>query len=54
MQLTDNVYVETAYMGANVGFVTTEHGIVMIETPQLPTDAIQWREKPAVSSLMFH
>ena len=45
MQLTDNVYVETAYMGANVGFVTTEQGIVMIESPQLPTNAIQWREK---------
>lgn len=47
MQLTDNVYVETAYMGANVGFVTTEQGIVMIETPQRPTDAMQWREKIA-------
>jgi len=45
MQLTDNVYVETAYMGANVGFVTTERGIVMIETPQRPTDAVQWRER---------
>jgi len=43
MQLTDNVYVETAYEGANVGHVTTEQGIVMIETPQRPTDAVAWR-----------
>ena len=45
MQLTHNVYVETVYNGANVGFVTTEQGIVMIEAPQLPTNAIQWLEK---------
>lgn len=44
MRLTENVFVETGYMGANVGFVTTEKGIVMIETPQKPTEAIQWRE----------
>ena len=45
MKLTENVYVETGYMGANVGYVTTKKGIIMIETPQRPTDAIQWREK---------
>jgi cyclase len=45
MQLTDNVYVETGYMGANVGFITTEQGIVMIETPQKPTDAVDWKKQ---------
>ena len=43
MKLTDNVYVETEYQGANVGYVTTKRGIVMIESPQLPSDAISWR-----------
>ncbi len=45
MQLTENVYVETKYMGANVGFITTKKGIIMIESPQKPTDAIQWRDR---------
>ncbi len=45
MQLTKNVYIETGFMGANVGFVTTDEGIVMIETPQFPSDAVKWREK---------
>jgi len=45
MQLTKNVYVETGYMGANVGYVTTDQGIVMVETPQMPGDAIKWRDK---------
>jgi cyclase len=38
-----NVYVETGYRGANVGFVTTARGIVMIESPMRPSDAVQWR-----------
>jgi cyclase len=45
MQLTANVYVETGYQGANVGYITTERGIVMIESPQRPTDAIEWRRQ---------
>lgn len=45
MQLTANVHVETGYRGANVGYVTTSRGIVMIESPQKPTDAIDWRKQ---------
>ena len=45
MQLTKNVHVETGYIGANVGYITTDQGIVMVETPQMPRDAIKWREK---------
>lgn len=50
MQITDNIYVEDKfsvppkYRGANFGFVTTSEGIVMIDTPMMPTDAIRWRE----------
>lgn len=43
MQLTANVHVETGYRGANVSYVTTEQGVVMIESPQRPTDATAWR-----------
>ena len=45
MKITDNVYVETAFQGANVGYVTTDKGIVMIESPQKPTDAVAWRKQ---------
>ena len=45
MQITKNIHVETKYMGANVGFVTTDLGIVMIEAPQMPGDAVEWRDK---------
>ena len=44
-QLTPNVYVETGFHGANVGYVTTGDGLVMIETPFLPTDAVAWRKE---------
>jgi len=46
-RITDNIYVETQFAGCNVGFVTTEEGIVMIDTPMRPTDAISWRDEIA-------
>jgi len=45
VQLTENVYVETRFHGANVGYVTTGNGVVMIETPFRPTDAVAWRSE---------
>jgi cyclase len=45
MKLTANVYVETRYPGANVGYVTTDDGIVMVESPYRPTDAVEWRRE---------
>jgi len=47
MQLTANVYVNTGFRGANVGYVTTSDGIVMIDSPQMPSDAIAWRREIA-------
>jgi cyclase len=46
-QVTPNVYVETGFQGANCTFVTTEEGIVMIETPQMPVEAVKWRDEIA-------
>ena len=43
-KISDNVYVETGFDGCNVGFVVTEGGVVMIDTPQIPSDAMDWRE----------
>ena len=43
-QVTKNVYVETGYRGCNPGFVVTSEGVVMIDTPQRPSDAVAYRE----------
>jgi len=45
MQLTTNVYIETGFGGANVGYVTTEDGLVMIDSPPKPTDAVTWQRE---------
>ena len=44
-QITDNVHVETGYMGCNPGFVETSDGIVMVDTPHRPTDALKYRSE---------
>jgi len=52
-QLTANVYIKEElsvfpkFRGCNSGFVTTSEGIVMIDSPMLPTDAIRWRDEIA-------
>jgi hypothetical protein len=49
-QIGANVFVEDSYgappnfRGANVGFVTTEEGIVLIDTPYMPRDALVLRD----------
>ena len=40
-QITSNVFVETQVRGCNFGYVTTSDGIVMIDSPQMPSDAIK-------------
>ncbi len=46
-KITDNVFVETGFRGCNVGFVATTQGVVMIDTPQLPREAVKWRDEVA-------
>lgn len=40
-QLTANVLVETELRGANHGLVTTSEGLVLIDTPHKPSDALR-------------
>ena len=40
-QLTSNVFVETQVRGCNFGYVTTSDGIVMIDSPQKPSNAMK-------------
>jgi len=40
-QLTSNVHIETQQKGANHGLVTTSDGLVLIDTPHRPSDAVR-------------
>jgi cyclase len=44
-KITDHVFAETGFRGCNVGFVVTDEGVVMIDTPQIPRDAVKWRQE---------
>ena len=42
-QISDNVFVDNERRGSNHGYVTTTDGIVLIDTPHKPTDALRLR-----------
>jgi cyclase len=44
-KLHANVYTEIYFWGCNPSFVTTSDGVVMIDAPQQPIDAVRWRER---------
>jgi cyclase len=44
-QVTRTVYAETTLRGCNPGYVVTEGGVVVIDTPQLPTHAVRMRQE---------
>jgi glyoxylase-like metal-dependent hydrolase (beta-lactamase superfamily II) len=43
-QISANVYAEIYFWGCNPGFVVTSDGVLLIDTPQQPIDAVRWRE----------
>lgn len=43
-QVTKNVFAETKIRGCNPGYVVTNDGVVVVDTPQLPTHAVKMRE----------
>lgn len=43
-KVTDNVVTDTTIRGCNPSMVRTSDGIVLIDTPQLPTRAVRWRQ----------
>lgn len=45
IKITDHAFVETKYLAANVGCVTTEQGLVLIDTPMLPEEARDLRDQ---------
>jgi glyoxylase-like metal-dependent hydrolase (beta-lactamase superfamily II) len=40
-----SAWAEIYLWGCNPGFVATDDGVVMIDTPQQPIDAVRWRER---------
>jgi cyclase len=42
-EIAPNVFVETKYHGANVAFIVTGEGVVLIDSPMLPKEAVHWR-----------
>jgi glyoxylase-like metal-dependent hydrolase (beta-lactamase superfamily II) len=46
-QISSNVHAETGLRGANHGLVTTSDGIVMIDSPHKPSDALKLRAEIA-------
>src|SRR6266849_8678078 len=43
-QVTANVFTDTTLRGCNPSFVVTSDGVVVIDTPQLPTKAVAMRK----------
>ena len=44
-RVSEHVYVEVYYWGCNPGFLATDDGVFMVDTPQQPINAVQWREQ---------
>jgi cyclase len=44
-QVTSNIWTATDIRGCNPSYVTTSDGVVVIDTPQLPTRAVAMREE---------
>jgi cyclase len=43
--VTERVFVETGLRGCNPGYVVTSDGVVVVDTPQLPTKAVAMRRE---------
>jgi cyclase len=43
-EIAPNIFVETEYHGANVAFIATGEGVILIDTPMLPKEARHWHD----------
>ena len=51
-KVTNNVYAATDFRGCNPGYVVTSDGVVAIDTPQLPSKAVEMREEMLQKGLL--
>jgi cyclase len=52
--MSEHVHAEIYFWGCNPGFVSTSAGVLMIDTPQQPIDALRWRERIAEHGPIHH
>ncbi len=45
IEIDANILVETEHLGSNNSIVSTPEGLVLIDSPHRPTDAIRWRRR---------
>jgi cyclase len=41
-EIAPDIFIETEFHGANVAFIVTGQGVILIDTPMLPDDARSW------------
>ncbi|NLD35700.1 MAG: MBL fold metallo-hydrolase [Desulfatiglans sp.] len=44
-KITDHVFAKTSFHGCNSGFIVTKEGAVVIDTPMVPSEAREWKQK---------
>ena len=42
-EIDSNVLVETEHLGSNNAIIVTRDGVVLVDSPHRPTDAMRWR-----------
>ena len=50
-EIAPGVHVETAHLGSNNAIVTTGEGVVLIDAPHRPTDAVRCTRRRSASAL---
>jgi cyclase len=44
-EIAPGIFVESEYHGANVAFVVTGQGVILIDAPMLPKEALHWQDE---------
>jgi cyclase len=44
-QVSKNIFVNLDFVGCNVTCIVTLEGLVLVDTPQMPSDALKWRNE---------
>lgn len=53
-QVSERVYVETGLRGCNLGVLLTPQGLVLIDSPQHPADALKWKDEVERKGLILY
>jgi cyclase len=44
-RISQSAYADVLLWGCNPGFIATDDGVLLVDTPQQPIDAVRWREQ---------